>query len=231
MVTAVTLEKFQGPLDLLLQLIEEGKMTITEISLAGVTEQFFQHLRALEETNPEELADFLVVASRLVYLKSKHLLPYLYPPEEDEGASLADQLKLYKKYADASHLVEERWSTSGLAYGRLEPMRPPTGFVLPLNGQVSDLHHAFSSLLIRLKPIAVLPKVSIDHAVSIKEKIAAIYEAFKQVKKMSFRDLLSGAANRTEVIVSFLAILELVKEQKVSVTQPTTFADMILNKL
>ncbi|MBI5729494.1 MAG: segregation/condensation protein A [Candidatus Magasanikbacteria bacterium] len=231
MVSAVTLEKFQGPLDLLLQLIEEEKMAITEVNLSEVTEQFFKYLQTLEETNPEELADFLIVASRLVYLKSRHLLPYLYPPEEDEGASLADQLKLYKRYADASRFVEERWNASGLSYGRLEPMRPPTGFVLPLNGAASDLHHAFILLVARLKPIAVLPKVSIDHAVSIKDKIAAIYDVFKRVKEMSFKDLLSGAANRTEVIVSFLAILELIKEQKVSVTQSAAFADMTLNKV
>lgn len=231
MASAVTLEKFQGPLDLLIELIEGEKMAITEVSLSGVTEQFFQYLRALEETNPEELADFLVVASRLVYLKSKHLLPYLYPVEENEGVSLADQLKLYKKYADASRWVEECWNTVGLAYGRLEPLRPPAGFVLPLNGHASDLHRVFTALLSRLKPIAVLPRVSIDHAVSVKEKISAIYDVFKRVKNLSFKDLLGAAANRTEVIVSFLAILELVKAQKVSVAQSAAFADMTLNKV
>ena len=231
MVSAVTLEKFQGPLALLVELIEGEKMAITEVSLAEVTEQFFKYLRGLEETNAEELADFLVVASRLVYLKSRHLLPYLYPPEENDGESLADQLKLYKKYATASHFVAERWSAGGLAYGRLEPLRSPIGFVLPQDGAVSDLRQAFVSLLARLKPIAVLPRVSIDHAVSVKEKIAAIYDIFKRVKKMSFKNLLGDAANRTEVIVSFLAILELVKERKVSVAQSAAFADMTLNKV
>lgn len=231
MVAAVTLEKFNGPLDLLLELIEAEKMAITEVSLSAVTEQFFNYLQGLEETNPEELADFLVVASRLVYLKSRQLLPYVYPPEEDEGALLAEQLKLYKKYADASRYVETRWNEGGVAYGRLEPARPATDFILPLNGQINDLHHAFTLLLTRLKPLVVLPKVSIDHTVSVKERVAAIYDLFKRVKKLSFKDVLGTAANRTELIVSFLAILELVKEQKVSVTQSAAFADMTLDKV
>lgn len=231
MVSAVTLEQFQGPLDLLLQLIEEEKMAITEISLSTVTEQFLSYLKTLDEENAEELADFLVIASRLVYLKSKHLLPYLYGPEEDEGPSLEDQLKLYKKYADASGWVLERWSSEGMAYGRLEPLRAPTGFILPLNGHSEDLHQAFVQLLSRLKPIAALPKVSIDHSVSVKDKVASIFLAFKKIKQLSFAHILGSAANRTEVIVSFLAVLELIKDQKVSVHQSASFADMVINKV
>lgn len=231
MTAAVTLEQFQGPLDLLLQLIEEEKMAITEISLSKVTEHFFNHLNGLEEKNPEELADFLVIASRLVYLKSKHLLPYLYPPEEDEGPSLADQLKLYKKYAEASGWIGGRWMAPGISYGRVEPLRQPAGFILPLNGHQGDLRSAFVALLSRLKPIAALPKVSIDHAISIKDKVASIYLAFKKVKQLSFSHLLGNANNRTEVIVSFLAILELIKEQKVSVNQSIAFSDMIIKKV
>lgn len=231
MVKEIKLGQFEGPLELLLRLIEGEQMKITEVSISAVTGQFFNYLRTLEEADPEELADFLVVASRLVYLKSRHLLPYLHPPEEEEGASLADQLRLYKKYADASRSVEERWRSGGVSYGRLEPMRPPAGFVLPLNGSAGDLRRAFAGLLARLKPIAVLPKVAIDRAVSVKEKIAAICAAFGRAKKLSFRELLGADAGRTEVIVNFLAVLELVKEQKVSVAQRAAFADMILNKV
>lgn len=230
MAASVALEKFQGPLDLLLKLIEEEQMTITDISLSTVTEQFFDYLNKLQEKNAEELADFLVIASKLVFLKSKHLLPYLYP-EEENGPSLTDQLKLYKRYADASKHVEELWKQNRTAYGRIEPPLPIEGFVLPLNAGTENLRTAFTMLLKRLKPVAVLPEVSIDRTVSIKEKIASIFKALQSIKKLAFQDIVAKAQNRTEVIISFLAILELVKQEQVSVKQEHAFHNFTLHKV
>jgi len=230
MATNLVLEKFQGPLDLLLQLIEQEKLSITEVAVAGVTEQYFAYLSGLGEERSEELADFLVIATRLVYLKSKHLLPYLYP-EEDEGPSLADQLKLYKRYADASKEIGQLWERGNVAYGRVEPPLKAEGFILPANALAKDLHLSFVLLLERLKPIAPLPEVAIDRSVSVKQKIEAIYAALKKLRQISFKNLVQNAENRTEVIVSFLAILELVKEEKVSILQTATFEDMMIKKV
>lgn len=228
--TSVTLDKFQGPLDLLLKLIEEEQMTITEISVSEVTDQFFSYLNKLEEKNPEELADFLVVASKLVFLKSKHLLPYLYPEVED-GPSLTDQLKLYKRYADASAHVAALWNENKVAYGRVEPPTPVEGFLMPLNGTADHLRNAFMFLLKRLKPVAVLPQMSIDRTVSIKEKIASIVAVLAKLKKLAFMDIISQAENRTEVIVSFLAVLELVKQEQVTVEQENAFGNFVLKQV
>lgn len=230
MAPSVALETFQGPLDLLLQLIEQEEMTITDISLSQVTEQFFEYLNKLEEKNAEELADFLVVASKLVFLKSKHLLPYLYP-EEESGPSLADQLKMYKRYADASLHVDALWKQNQVGYGRIEPPTPVEGFLLPLNATAEHLRTSFTALLKRLKPVAVLPQVSIDRTVSVKEKIASIYQALQQIKKLSFSDVVGTAQNRTEVIVSFLAILEIVKQENVAVEQSGSFHNFVLTKV
>lgn len=234
MAPSVALDKFQGPLDLLLQLIEQEKMAITDISVSEVTEQFFTYLNQVEEKDAEELADFLVVASKLVYLKSKHLLPYLYPDEET-GPSLADQLKMYKRYADASLHVDALWKENTLAYGRIEPPPPAGGtaedFLLPNNATAENLHGAFTFLLKRLKPVSALPQVSIDRTMSVKDKIASIYEALGQIKKLAFSDVISKAQNRTEVIVSFLAILELVKLEHVTVEQDYAFHNFILKKV
>ncbi len=230
MVAAVTLEQFQGPLDLLLSLIEDEKMVITDISLSHVTEQFFKYLDTLEEKNPEELADFLVVASKLVFLKSKNLLPYLYP-KEDEGPSLADQLKLYKRYADASKLVLQLWERGQVAYGRVEPPTPVEGFLMPLNATSNHLKNSFLFLLRRLKPIAALPQVSIDRTISVKQKIESIFKALQDFKKLNFDDVVKGAASKTEVIVSFLAVLELVKQERVSVDQGDAFGDFVLTRV
>lgn len=230
MVAAVTLEQFQGPLDLLLSLIEEEKMVITDISISHVTEQFFQYLTTLEEKNPEELADFLVVASRLVFLKSKNLLPYLLP-KEDEGPSLADQLKLYKRYADASKSVLALWERGRVAYGRVEPPTPVEGFLMPLNATGEHLKNSFLVLLKRLKPLAALPQVSIDRTISVKQKIESIFKTLQDFKNINFGDVIKGATSRTEVIVSFLAILELVKQERVAANQADAFGDLVLTRV
>lgn len=228
--TDVNLEKFQGPLELLLNLIEQEELNITEISISKVTEQYFAYLNKLEDNRSEELADFLVIATKLVYLKSKHLLPYLYP-EAEEGPSLADQLKLYKRYADASKHVEKLWLEPTLGYGRIEPPIPVDCFVLPANAGTTDLHKSFTFLLKRLKPVAALPEVSIDRSVSVKQKIESIYNAVKQWNKLSFKELLQNAESKTEVIVTFLALLELVKQEKVFIDQANSFEDMNVNKV
>lgn len=234
MVAAVTLEQFQGPLDLLLSLIEEEKMVITDIALSRVTEQFFEYLNKLEEKNPAEIADFLVVASKLVFLKSRHLLPYLYP-EAEEGPSLADQLKLYQRYADASKVVLRLWERGNVGYPRVEPPPPAGGsakeFVMPLNATTDRLKDAFVWLLKRLKPMVALPQVAIDRTVSVKQKIESIFQALQKIKKMSFGDVVGRAVNRTEVIVTFLAVLELVKQERVAVEQGSAFGDFVLHRV
>lgn len=230
MVAAVTLEQFQGPLDLLLSLIEEEKMVITDIALSRVTEQFFEYLNKLEEKNPAELADFLVVASKLVFLKSRHLLPYLYP-EAEEGPSLADQLKLYQRYADASKVVLRLWERGSVSYPRVEPPIPVEGFVMPLNATTDRLKDAFLWLLKRLKPMVALPQVAIDRTVSVKQKIESIFQALQKIKKMHFGDVVGQAGNRTEVIVTFLAVLELVKQERVAVEQGNAFGDFVLHRV
>ncbi len=217
-------------MDLLLQLIDQEKLDISEIALAGVTEQFFSYLDKLEKNRSEELADFLVIAARLVYLKSHSLLQYAYPEDEDAGPSLADQLKLYKQYVEASKVVNSLWEKQNIAYGRVEPPVKSVEFVLPANAGTNNLRDAMTLLLARLKPLEPLPKVTIDHSISIKQKIDAIRNLLKNGKELSFKNLLSSAQNKTEIIVSFLAILELVKQQSVRFRQVNAFEDLLVIK-
>lgn len=224
----IKLEKFQGPLDLLLQLIELEKLNITEVSLSQITEQFLNFLDKLEKDRSEELADFLVIATKLVYLKSKTLLPYLYP-EEDEGPSLADQLKMYQQYILASKKINILWGQSRVAYGRIEPPVKNTEFVLPLNAHGEDLLKSMQKLVSRLRPVNPLPKITIDRAISVKQKVESIWNALKQHKKMNFKDLLSVAESKTEIIVSFLALLELMRDQKAFINQDSAFGNMEVN--
>lgn len=226
----IKLEQFSGPLDLLLALIEQEKLNIGEIALSKVTEQYFEYLNKLEEHRPEELADFLVIATKLVYLKSRNLLPQL-SIEEDDGPSLADQLKMYKRYIEASRDIQKLWDKNFVAYGRIEPPIKVEGFVLPANAGTEDLYSFITSLLKRLKPLCPLPRVNIDRAISVKEKIANIFNLLKTRKKLSFIQLLSESENKTEVIISFLAILELIKSGDASVSQKNTFSDLEIYKI
>lgn len=228
MTPEIKLEKFQGPLDLLLQLIELEKLNITEVSLSQITEQFLKFLDKMEKDRSEELADFLVIATKLVYLKSKTLLPYLYP-EEDEGPSLADQLKMYQQYILASKKLNILWSQNRIAYGRIEPPVKNTEFVLPLNARGADLLKSMQKLVSRLRPLNPLPKFTIDRAVSVKQKVDSIWNALKQHKKINFKDLLASAESKTEVIVSFLALLELMRDQKAYINQDSAFGNMEVN--
>ncbi len=221
----IKLEKFQGPLDLLLQLIELEKLNITEVSLSQITEQFLNFLDKLENDRSEELADFLVIATKLVYLKSKTLLPYLYP-EEDEGPSLADQLKMYQQYILASKKINILWSQNRIAYGRIEPPVKNTEFVLPLNARTGDLLKSMEKLVSRLRPLNPLPKITIDRAVSVKQKIESIWNTLKQHKKLNFTDLIAESENKTDVIVSFLALLELMRDHKAFINQDSAFGNM-----
>ncbi|MDO8625941.1 MAG: segregation/condensation protein A [Candidatus Magasanikbacteria bacterium] len=219
------LEKFAGPLDLLLQLIGEDKLNITDVALAKVTEQYLAYLNTLEHERPDELADFLVVATRLVFMKSRELLPVL-TPDEDEGISLAEQLKMYQKFVVASKVVLALWERKLLAYGRAEPLLRPAAFVLPANARAQNLRVAIGELLKRLKPVAPLPEVSIDKSITLRERIQKIFDFLRQWKKISFRELFKGAKNKTEIIVGFLALLELMKQDKIAISQPQAFSDM-----
>lgn len=225
MIQALKLEKFEGPLDLLLQLIELEKLNITEVALSQVTEQFLLYLDKLEVEKSEELADFLVIATKLVYMKSRTLLPYLNPEEED-GPSLADQLKMYQQYIEASKKINIYWQQNRIAYGRIEPPVKVTKFVLPLNARTKDLNKAMEKLVAHLRPPTPLPQITIDKAISVKQKVESIWNALKQHKTMNFKDLLNSAESKTEVIVSFLALLELMRDQKAFISQSDNYGDM-----
>ncbi len=224
----IKLEKFEGPLDLLLQLIELEKLSITEVSLSQVTEQFLKYLDKLEVEKSEELAEFLVIATKLVYMKSRTLLPYLNP-EEDDGPSLADQLKMYQQYIAASKKINIYWQQNKIAYGRIEPPVKSLEIVCPLNAATKDLYKLMNKLVARLRPPTPLPKITIDRAISVKQKVESIWNALKQHKKMNFKDLLDSAESKTEVIVSFLALLELMRDQKALINQSDTYGNMEVN--
>ncbi len=225
----LALKQFSGPFDLLLSLVQDQELKITEIALSEVTEQFLKHLDTLEETEATELADFLVVAAKLLYMKSKRLLPD-FMPEEDEEEGLEVQLKLYKQFVDASKIIEARWNDSTQAAFRKEPARQAEAFALPTNVTLEGLTQSMIQLVSKLAPPKPIGRTHIDKTVSLKQRIDSIRKLLKAKKSFRFTDALADVENKTDVIVGFLAILELVKQKSLFLEQENTFGDIIISR-
>ena len=209
--------EFEGPYDVLLSLIEEQKLSITEISLSTVTEQYLQYIDTLETEKPEELADFLVVATKLLLAKSRMLLPQFGAPEE-EGPSLEEQLKLYKQFIDSSKKLNERWLDGRKGAYRTEPARKAEGFIPGAKVTLDGLHQSMLQLVHRLAPPKALRQTHRDKSISVKEKIDHIRSVLDK-------------SNKTEVIVGFLALLEIMKTKTVALSQEEQFGDIMINRV
>lgn len=227
---AVTLDQFEGPLDLLLQLVESEKLTITEISLVKVTEPFVTYIRQNQGViPPEELADFLVIAAKLLYLKSKMMLPDLHDPELEEGPDLASQLKLYKAFSEASLVLSQRWNESKTLFGRqFRAKKPAPAFLPPQQVDGDLLREYYLKALKRLEPVVKLPKAAIERVVTIEEKIATLKTRIHSMMRMSFQRFLADSHDRYEMVVSFLALLELIKQKEITYEQSELFSEITL---
>lgn len=227
----IRLSQFTGPYDLLLSLVGEKKLNISELALSEVTEQFLRYVDGLPNHKAEELADFLVVATRLVLLKARMLLPQFAVEDDDGDGSLEDQLRLYKQFVDASKKINKLWLSPELGFFRFESPRRPAGF-LPGAFVTSDrLHDAMLQLVRRLTPPKPIPETSIDRAISLKERIDRIRDLLKKTGKINFYELVSESGNKTEVIVSFLALLELVKQKTLTLYQDDAFGDIVIERV
>ncbi|OIO18861.1 MAG: hypothetical protein CO029_03325 [Candidatus Magasanikbacteria bacterium CG_4_9_14_0_2_um_filter_41_10] len=226
----LNIKQFTGPFDLLLSLVEQQELRITEITLSEVTEQYLTYLDTIEEDRVEELADFLVVAAKLLYLKSKRLLPDFLPEEEDDTDGLEAQLKLYKQFVDASRIIDKRWLGAHKSAFRKEPPKAPEAFSLPPGLDLEALAQSMVHLVSKIAPPKQLSRTHIDRGVSLKERIDSIRKLLKERKSFRFADALSDANNKTEVIIGFLAILELVKQKSLRLDQDTMFGDIMITR-
>lgn len=235
---AVELPVYQGPLDLLLHLIERQELDITEVSLLAVTDQYLRAIEQLEEIQPGALADFLVVASRLIYLKSRSLLPKPQPPDEEEGEedpgdALVRQLMEYRSFKQVASALHAREEAGIRAFLRLAPL-PEMERKLDLGDlEMDHLYKAVQRALQRIPPEPVLPSVR-TYAVTVAEQIEKVRDALRlsfsdgRATPVRFSALLSRSQTRMEVIVTFLAVLELIKRREVDVKQETTFGEIVL---
>lgn len=227
---------FEGPLDLLLHLIESAQLDITKLSLAQVTDQYLEHLRHLEEYRAEEVSSFLVIAAKLVQIKSEVLLPR--PPEreegeEDPGEALARQLIAYKRFKQIADFLSEREERGLHTYIRLAPPAKVEG-KLDLDGiNRYDLANAARTIFVLAKQID--PRPSLDSVVAapkitIRQKIGLIAERLRQRGPATFNVLLGDSPSRLDIVVTFLAMLELIKRHLVQVHQEQLFGEIELER-
>ena len=226
----VKLEHFEGPLDLLLNLIENDELDITKVSLAKVTDQFIEYVNNSQDLNSDEVADFLLVASKLLLIKSKILLPSLNIDDE-EASDLEKQLKIYKEYYEASKVIENLIRKKRFVFAREKPIRVfMRKFCPPGKLKLEDLKIIFIEVLKKIEPIVNLPQSVIKRTITIAEKIQQIQKMILSKISFTFKNLLFNK-NKTEIIVSFLAMLELVKQRTIEVEQGGMFAEIEIRKI
>jgi segregation and condensation protein A len=209
----IRLPVFEGPLDLLLHLIEREEMDVTTVALAQVTGQYLAYLAELEHRQVKELADFLVVAAKLLLIKSRSLLPRppaLTPEAQDVGDELVRQLQVYKRFKEIGALLHEREQQGWRGYVRIAPL-PHLEPQLDL-GDVT-FHDLLAAVQEALEAIPAPP---------VGQVVAPI--------TVTVAEILSAATTRVEVIVTLLALLELIKQDQISVRQEKLFGQIIIEQ-
>ena len=231
----IRLPAFTGPLDLLLQLIEQQELDITTISLAQVTDQYLARIRTLPDVTTDELAEFVVIAARLLLIKSRVLLPT--PPrrdgeeEEEVGEDLVRQLREYRRFKQAAQFLEQRDQAGLRAYPRAQsPFASGLSWEPKLDLSalaIEDLRAVLHALLDEQSATSSGLDIT-PYTVTIADKIARISRCLQSQKTLTFLSLLGDANSRIEAIVTLLAILEMIRSRQVSVRQENLFGEILI---
>ncbi|MBX4197779.1 segregation/condensation protein A [Candidatus Parcubacteria bacterium] len=214
-------EHFEGPLDLLLNLIEKHKLFINDISLSKVADDFIAHTKEMGNFPIAESAQFILIASTLLLIKSKSLLPTLDLTEEEETSihDLEERLKLYQRIRDLSTHVHERFGKN-ISFEKNSSRIITPVFSPDESMTIPNLLTSIKSVLVNLPKKEVLPKAVVRQVVSLEDMIESLTDRIKTSMKMSFKDFAGvGKKEKVHVIVSFLAMLELVKQGVVDAVQ------------
>lgn len=219
---------FEGPLDTLLSLIEKRKLFINDISLAQVADDYISYVRSLSDFPLADSAHFVLIASTLVLIKSKSLLPNLSLTEEEQSNidDLEDRLKQYQKYKALSLHLKERFGIN-VEYLRLPSKEKIVVFTPDKNTSVARISEVIKSVIAGMPKKEFVPKAIVQKVISLEEMMDSLAERITKSMKMSFRDFAGvGKVEKVNVIVSFLAMLELVKQGIIQVRQDKDFHDI-----
>ena len=231
----VTIDNFDGPLDLLLHLIKEQDIDIYDIKIEDITKQYLDYIRHMKELNLEIASEYLVMASELIEMKSKMLLPKKREKEDDDYEEdprelLIERLLAYKKYKEVTSEFKDLELNRKMVFTR-EPDNLNRYVKEDENSEelgVADLIDAFNNLLKRKeldRPIAT--KIT-KKELSVTEKVNKIKNILRNKKKINFEDIFE-VSTKEEVIISFLSVLEMVKKDEILLTQEGNFKNIVIS--
>lgn len=228
---AVKTPVFEGPLELLIELVEKRKLLINDISLAEVTDEYMQRVSQMQQLSLPNTAQFITLAATLLLIKSKSLLPVLELTDEEEEKieDLEARLKLYKIYREAGKSIQSIFGKN---------MMYESAFVLPDNPifvedkftNLNALRDAVQNVLTNLPKTEIKPKVQVKKVVSLEEMIDRLHARIQREISLRFSDLIKDEKERSAVIVGFLAILESVKQGSILVAQARLFDDIHIER-
>lgn len=224
----VKLETFEGPLELMLDLIEKRKLFINEISLATIADDYIAHLRNFEKLPVDFVSNFLIIASTLVLIKSKSLLPTLSLTSEEtqDIQELENRLKEYQRIRELSLHVKNMFGAS-VSFPKGQTRETTVVFAPSEEIKPESIFAAIRDAIMRFPKKITLPKIVVKKVVSIEDMMTRLTDRITANLKMSFRDFAGvGKEEKVNVIVSFLAMLELVKQGVLAVTQESHGADI-----
>jgi segregation and condensation protein A len=232
----VKLDVFEGPLDLLLYLIKRDEVDIYDISIVRITQQYLEYMEAFKVLDLELAGEFVVMAANLIYLKSRSLLPVAARPPEEEAEEedprweLVRQLLEYKKFKDAAGHLQMRELEQEKLFQRAPEVveqvaERPLGDV-----SVFDLIGAFNKILKRLDQKEDLREIFEEHH-TVGDKIDLIMKMSSENVALTFTELFSGMASRQEIVVTFLALLELIRLKQFRAEQHEPFGEITLRRI
>lgn len=235
MAYAVKIKDFEGPFDLLLGLIENKELSINEVCLAEIADQYLEHLKTMENFPLEEVASFVVVASTLMLIKSHSLMPSMHISHEEEKSitELEDRLKVYQKMRELAVGLRSKLGVSPM-FEREAFKGFEISFLEPEGVTIQRLREVLAGALENLPAKEKLPEVEVRKIISLEEKIMELTDRMQNSLRMSFKEFSKsgkdGSELKAEIIVSFLAMLELVKQGIIMVKQEGLFDNIDMEK-
>lgn len=224
---SIKTEVFEGPLELLLELVEKRKLLINDISLAAVTDEYMAKVGEMQEMSLPGTANFVALAATLLLIKSKSLLPVLELTEEEEHSieELEERLRLYQIYRDAGEAIRGLFGRK-MSHGRqYTPDRTPL-FLPDLYCDKDAVYEAMRRVILELPIKEEKPRVQVKKVISLEEMIERLHDRIEKQLKLRFSELVAGSGEKHTLIVSFLAVLESVKQGSILVSQLGRFEDI-----
>jgi segregation and condensation protein A len=228
----IKLEKFEGPLAMLLELIEKRKLSINEVSLADVTDQYVEYLKTLEGFPLLEVSNFVAIVSTLILIKSASLIPSFELSEEETGdiKDLERRLQIYSQIRNFAAVLGQSFAKN-IMFNREAFLGLSFGFLEPKGVTKQKLFSAMKQIIANLPVKEILPNALVKKTISLEKKIGDIIGRIQQQIELSFSDAIAGGKKeKVEIIISFLAVLELIKRGFIIVEQSAVFENIKIMK-